>query len=313
MMADLNVCVGIDAGNYESKLAYSDGLGTRIIARLDGFDLNNLREESEVFFDEPVFSCVVAVPENIKINDYESSGFTNIKIISHQEALIYALDNDSKTVIYDFGDSAIRIYMIDNRKLIDNEIINDMSGKIIDIRFSEYLSERFKLDAEHEANRIKHELSEKEITLWHEIKIYREELERLIHFRVKTSARILERFCRIYHPEKIILTGGSIKIPEIFRVISELIDIKPEYRGNIIAEGASFKAKEIQKTSINEKNSVNIIARIREIKSGMIEIEDKLTRKQKDKLYSLFRQAEGMNDPGIILLMENLIREIKNA
>ncbi|MBQ9434289.1 MAG: hypothetical protein IJU26_08750 [Synergistaceae bacterium] len=45
----------------------------------------------------------------------------------------------------------------------------------------------------------------------------------------------------------------------------------------------------------------------------MLAIEDRLTCRQKDRVYALFRQAEGIHDSGIISLMENLIREIKNA
>ena len=45
----------------------------------------------------------------------------------------------------------------------------------------------------------------------------------------------------------------------------------------------------------------------------MIGLEEKLTRRQKDRVYAMFRQAEGINDTGIIALMENLIRDIRNA
>ena len=57
-MAGLNVCAGIDAGSSCSKLAYSDNLGTRILARSDGQDFMTLREEAEIFFDEPVFRAL---------------------------------------------------------------------------------------------------------------------------------------------------------------------------------------------------------------------------------------------------------------
>ncbi len=54
-------------------------------------------------------------------------------------------------------------------------------------------------------------------------------------------------------------------------------------------------------------------AKLRELRAGMLELEDKLTRRQKDRVYSLFRQAEGINDAGIITLMEGLICDIKNV
>ena len=47
---NVNVNVGIDAGSVCSKLAYSDKLGTRILADAEGFDAVLLREEAEIFF-----------------------------------------------------------------------------------------------------------------------------------------------------------------------------------------------------------------------------------------------------------------------
>ena len=54
-------------------------------------------------------------------------------------------------------------------------------------------------------------------------------------------------------------------------------------------------------------------ARLRELRAGMLELEERLTRRQKDRVYAMFRQAEGINDAGIIALMENMIREIRSA
>ena len=75
-MADLHVYVGIDAGTKTSKLAYSDNISTRIIASPEGFDINALREEAEIFFDEPVFSCVIAIPENFSRRQREDILFS---------------------------------------------------------------------------------------------------------------------------------------------------------------------------------------------------------------------------------------------
>lgn len=315
------MCAGIDAGSSESKLAYADELGTRIIARLEGFDLSSLREEAEAFFDEPVFSCVVAVSENftrvqrdnIKIRA-GACGFDNIEIISEHEAIILSLGDSGKTLVYDLGASGCRMFMIDGEELVESEIIDDVCGREFDRKFGEYLAERFRVESVNAMDiaRIRDALSEEVSCEWRETRIFREELERIIHFPVKRTARVLSRLERVHNPSRIILTGGGIKIPCVWNVLAESVRVKPEYRGNLIAEGAAFRAKVLRKGSRQTKKE-DTSARIRELRGGIIGLEEKLTRRQKDRVYAMFRQAEGISDAGVIALMENLIRDIRNA
>ena len=51
----------------------------------------------------------------------------------------------------------------------------------------------------------------------------------------------------------VILSGWSVKIPEVRHVVAEVLGMTPEYRGNLIAEGAAAKARELQKDSQREK------------------------------------------------------------
>ena len=313
-MADLNVCAGIDAGSYESKTAYTDELSTRIIARLDGFDLRALREEIEAYFDEPVFSCVAAYDSRVKT---EGTGFTDVNWLTQGEAVCLGLGSEGRHVVYDLGESACRMYAVDGGEVIEKVTVDDVCGRVITRNFAEYLCDRYGFDmkggnVEHESRRIKHTLSVEDFAVWHELKIYRYEFERLIHFPVKRTGRILQRLVKVYRPDGVILTGGSIKIPEVRRVLSELTGITTEYRENLIAEGAAARARELQKGSRHSENW-NTAGRLRELRAGMIELEEKLTRQQKDRVYALFRQAEGMNDEGIITLMEGLIRELRSV
>ena len=114
--------------------------------------------------------------------------------------------------------------------------------------------------------------------------------------------------------EKVIITGGSVKMPFVREILADVLGFVPEYRGNVIAEGAALRARDLQKGSRQAPSSRNDAgARIRELRAGIIGLEDKLTRKQKDRVYALFRQAEGINDAGVLNLIEGLIREIRNA
>ena len=311
-MDSLSVCAGIDAGSYESKLAYSDELSTRIIARLEGFNLRGLREECEAFFDEPVFSCVIAGNSAVRA---EGSGFSDVNVIAQSEAAILGLGREGRNIVYDLGASGCRIYALDSHEVCESVTVDDVCGNAFDAQFAEYLAERYGFDKVdlRDARRIKHELTNTEVTLWHERRIDRYELERIVHFPVKRTARVLQRLCRVYKPEGVILTGGSVKTPEVWNVLAQAAGITPEYRGNLFVEGAALKARELQKGSRPTGRKIDTAAKIRELRAGMLALEDKLTRRQKDRVYALFRQAEGINDAGIIALMEGLIREIKGA
>ena len=81
---------------------------------------------------------------------------------------------------------------------------------------------------------------------------------------------------------------------------------------DVIVKGVSLKAFSLTRQEAR-KNIADTASRMREIRAEILGIEDRLTRSQKDRLYVMFRQVEGMNDAGMITLMENLIREIRNA
>ncbi|MBQ9390437.1 MAG: hypothetical protein IJU07_09715, partial [Synergistaceae bacterium] len=92
-----------------------------------------------------------------------------------------------------------------------------------------------------------------------------------------------------------------------------LCDIFADADG-IIAKGAAMRALELTKQTQQQarKNLSDTASRMREIRTEILRIEDKLTRQQKDRLYVMFKQAEGINDYGAVTLMENLISEIRN-
>ena len=314
----MNVCVGIDAGSSCSKLAYSDNLGTRIIAGSDGFDFLALREEAEIFFDEPVFSCVIAVNDDTPSRQREnlrakavSSGFRDVEMIGGFEALSLGLGNEVRTLACDLGASSCRMTVIEGGEVLENAVV-DVGGDFLDKNFAEYLTERKlmkKTDDSilREAKRLKHILSENESRLWHNMEILREDFTRLAYFQILRASHTADRLRRVWKPERFVITGGGAKIPivqEIFKG-AEIVD-------NIIVKGASLKALMLTKQEAR-KNIADTVSRMRELRAEILRIEEGLTRSQKDRLYVLFRQAEGMNDSGIITLMENLIREIRNV
>ncbi|MBR0079285.1 MAG: Hsp70 family protein [Synergistaceae bacterium] len=328
-ITDLNVCVGIDYGSKTSKISYD----SEIISVNENFDALELREEAEIYFDEPVFSCVIAIPENFTYKQKDDtiflskkSGFKNVNIISKNEAINLYFNNfnyNGKILIYDFGASKSDILIFNDGEILGSEIIDDVSGNEFDKVFASWLSERFTLNLIDKkilidkAEQIKISLSDNEYVLWRDVKILREDFERLIYFTIKRASHVLQKFMRIYKPDNFILTGGCAKIPIVQRVLREFTKFSPEIIDNIIAKGASIKAAEISNLSDKNKNPerLNLNSKIRELRGKLIEIEDSLTRKQKDKLYLIFKQAENISvsDPEVLVLIENLISEIKDS
>ncbi|MBR1657703.1 MAG: hypothetical protein IJ697_04470 [Synergistaceae bacterium] len=321
MTGILNASTGIDAGSVSSKLAYADNLGTRIIAEAEGFDVLRLREEAEIFFDEPVFSCVIAVSEGLGSrrvdalkNSAMTAGFREIELMTSGEAMSLGLGNGARTLVYDFGASGSNFAVIEGGEILER-VTGDVSGGMFDKIFAEYLCERRllkKIDSHllSEARRIKHILSESKSRLWHNVEIFREDFERLIYFPVKRSLLTFKRLKRVWKPERFVLTGGCVKIPLVqeFFEGAEIID-------GLIVKGAALKALELTRRNRHEilKAVTDNSSKIRELRAEILGIEEGLTRRQKDKLYIMFRQAENANDAGILAIIGNMIREIQNA
>ncbi|MBR1486624.1 MAG: Hsp70 family protein, partial [Synergistaceae bacterium] len=318
-----SVSAGLDVGSHTSKIASDE----KIIAALPLCDFLKLREEAEIYFDEPVFSCVIAVSKSLSNRDKEvlifdakKSGFKHIELISHYDAILNSLDENenSKILVLDLGASKSEVIFFDNQKLIDSEIIEDVCGNEFDKIFSRWLSERFSLNLIKEkellaqAENFKLELSLKEKIIYRDVEIFREDFERLIYFSVKKLSHVAERFLSCYSPKRFILTGGCCEIPIVKKIFAEIF-ANLEINLNLIAQGAAKKAASLSSNRERAKR-FDSTAKFKEIRNEIITLEDMLTRKQKDRLYGFFRQIEAtaVNNPALIKLLENLMSDIKS-
>ena len=321
--ANLNVSVGIDIGSSYSKISSYD---EKIIAAMPGCDFLKLREEAELYFDEPVFSCVIAEGGGKRREDLifnaKKAGFKNIEIIHSHEAMENNFDNkNGKILVFDLGASKSEIIFFENSSVIDSEIIQDVCGNEFDKIFASWLSERFSLnlinkkDLLTQAEKFKQDLSFNEKISWRDVDILREDFERLIYFSLKRVSHTVERFLDCYAPKEFIITGGCSEIPAVKKIFSELFsnfNFNIEFNKNFIASGAAKKASSLSSSQEHTKRLDNA-AKLSQIRGALIELEDLLTRKQKDRLYSFFRHTEALslNNPALIKILENLISEIK--
>lgn len=319
-----DIYIAIDAGSYSAKIAGEN----KFIASVPGRDLLKIREESEIFFDEPIFSCVAALPGDFDRRQRENfifeakrAGFKNIEIISSHDAMLSGLDDKDREqtiLIYDFGFSKSEIIFFDGGEIIDSEIIKDVSGETFDKIFASWLSERFTLNLINEkelltrAENFKRELSSKDSMTWRGVEIGREDFERLIYFSVRRASHTAERFVNCYDPDKFIMTGGSCEIPVVKKIFRDLFP-KIIFDESLIVSGTAKKATSLS-SKREESKKLDNKAKLSEIRGALMTLEDLLTRKQKDRLYGLFRQIETLseNSPALIKLLENLVGEIRS-
>ncbi|MBQ9434287.1 MAG: hypothetical protein IJU26_08740 [Synergistaceae bacterium] len=77
----------------------------------------------------------------------------------------------------------------DGHEVIDRENSTDFCGKSIDQNFAEYVAERCRLSVRDSS--IASEI--RRINVWREVKIFRYELESLIHFAARGNTLRMER------------------------------------------------------------------------------------------------------------------------
>ena len=313
------ISIGIDAGNFKLKAAF---LNNKKIQVIESDNFLELREECEIFFDDFVTSCVIALPENYskRYNDEiafkaKTSGFENVNLITSIDAVILSVNSEGCVLVLDVGKTHSEALVINHNKL--QEKINfEINGDFFNRIFSEWLSARLLIEIIDEnflieSENLKISLSKSDFTEFRGVKIKRDDFERLIRFHVRKIMHTLKRLESQYNPEKIIFTGNSCKIPLILNTASIMLKKSPEYIENLIAKGTAIKNNSLFKNE-SVKNDANseIRNKIRNLRHDLISIEEILTRSQKDRLYNLFTNAESGNYE-IINILENLMLELK--
>lgn len=320
MQDSKQISIGIDYGNFKLKAAF---LNNKKIHIIESDNFLALREECEIFFDDFVNSCVMALPENYskRYKDEiafkaKTSGFENVNLITSIDAVILGIDFEGCVLVLDVGKTHSEALVINHKKLIE-KINFDINGDFFNRIFSEWLSARFLIEIIDEnllieSENLKISLSNSDFTEFRGVKITRDDFERLIRFHVRKIMHTLKRLESQYNPEKIIFTGNSCKIPLILNTASIMLKKSPEFIENLIANGTAVKNNSLFKNE-SLKNDANYDFRnkIRNLRHDLISIEEILTRSQKDRLYNLFTNAESENYE-IINILENLMFELKS-
>ncbi len=302
--------IAIDYGTKNLRAGFFDGHEIKFIT--SGKTLLEIREGSEIFFNEFVNSCVIAVPDEYsaeKLNAIKSTaneaGFENVKFITKTQAKIKFVNSNKTFLILDAGYLNSELEIISNSAVEKNLTLKNFSGNKFDNIFAKYLSLRLSNEInDNEAGALKRDLSEREIIKLNGRKVLREDFERLIRFEIFDVINFLNSNIRIYEPEKIFITGGLINIPIVKNLLYSELKIKPEFINNIILNGTSLLA------GVHDKNN-NAEARLKALEKDFMLIQELLTPSQNDRLYKIFTLAKDLKDAANLHALEELLNGIK--
>ena len=258
---------------------------------------------------------MIAVHKNLNfdesniISNARSAGFKDIKIIDEREAKISALNAlkiSGKILICEIENLQTEITIYENNKILENVINKNICENKFNEMFNEFLNLRFSRKISKEVSeQIRIILNDQEYFNYMSVRICREDFERLIYFKILELIHIIKRLIKIYNPDKFIITGEACKIPLIIKTFLSKINLNPEFIDDIILQGASKIAGNVNE-KIDPENKLN------ELRNEIIYIESYLNRHQKDRIYKIFKHVESNPEPEILKMFSDLIQDIKN-
>ena len=237
-----------------------------------------LREDAEAYLNEFVYSCVITVPacfnslrRNSVFNAAKEAGFSGeVKILNEPTAAALSVANEEgRYLVLDFGAGTADISVVEMESnvwhVLESVGTNDIGGYDFDVLLAEWIIERVGLykikendkDLEvwnlfrSQAEKVKIALSAYEryellpffamSEIFEPIMVEREDFNRLIRFHIRRIVNWVKMLWETYNPRKLLLVGGSSKIPLLRQMLEQEV-ISPEYFGYCIDESVAIGA-----------------------------------------------------------------------
>jgi molecular chaperone DnaK (HSP70) len=215
--------------------------------------LTLLREDAEAFLCEYVTSCVLAVPAHFSFPERaammrvaKTSGFSEVKIVNEPTAAALAVGGEGRFLVLDFGAGTVDVTVVEREgqvwQVIDSIGRGDLGGADLDVLLAEWLWSSVsgeKPDREDprwavllaEAEQMKITLSDALRAVWYppgglfpgepvSREVDREQLEALMQPPIAEVVGLVRKLWRRHAPEKLLLVGGSSRIPLLRRALS---------------------------------------------------------------------------------------------
>ena len=315
--------------------------------------LRALREDAEVFLGRFVSSCALAVPANfstlqreVMTRAAEAAGMTNVRLIDEPVAAALAFGREGRFLILDFGAITSDISIVENEggmwRILESVENSEIGGRDFDIALAEWLRERLKLGNTPEGNpcwrallleaeAIKIALSSCLTYDWKPpsldcrefpvVTIECEELERVTRFSIRRLLNMVRRLWEKHLPERLLLVGGSSRIPLVREIIEREI-VGPERltvcADESIAIGAALYAARQECPSPDavsggddHVDSSASDRRTRDLKMRLVPVENALTVAQKIRLHTMFDKLENLKDDVSAEILEGVVKDLE--
>ncbi|MDR1875912.1 MAG: Hsp70 family protein [Synergistaceae bacterium] len=217
--------------------------------------ISALREDAEAFMGVFVSSCVLAVPACFTFVQREAltraaaaAGLREVRIVNEPTAAALAFGREGRFLVLDFGAGTVDVSVVESEggvwQVLDSAGSASVGGYDFDLALAEWLRERLSLDPLPpedplwrvlvlEAETIKIALSTCRSHAWtpprlpgrdrSAFQVEREELERMVRFSIRRVVHIVHRLWSRYEPERLLLAGGSARIPLLREILEQEI------------------------------------------------------------------------------------------
>ncbi|MDR3333241.1 MAG: Hsp70 family protein [Synergistaceae bacterium] len=214
-----------------------------------------LREDAEAHLKTFVSSCVLAVPAHFSFPERgalaraaQQAGFERVRIVNEPTAAALTIGAEGLSLIIDFGAGTLDLSVVEGDRgvfqVVESQGRRDIGGMDIDrllaellcrragVPFSRYEDPRANLMM-REAEAIKISLSGASRVQWRIppgigtkdtlVDISRGDLERLIAPLMGEVVRMVDKMWRKYGPHRLLIVGGSGRIPMLRRMLTERV------------------------------------------------------------------------------------------
>ena len=254
--------------------------------------LSLMREDAEAFLKTFVSSCVLAVPAHFSFPERgalaktaQLAGFERVKIVNEPTAAALSVGIDGRFLVLDFGAGTLDISVVEGERgvfqVLESQGRSDIGGFDLDKRLCDWLWKKIgdsTLPVEEkknslmlsEAEAIKIGLSDAMRVSWtvpaglspdskKVVDIRREDFELLITPLLEEVLRMVERLWKRYEPSRLLLVGGSSRIPLLRQMLSRRV-YEPE-RLRMCPEEAVVVGTALYSSQGRERLLIDVLSR----------------------------------------------------
>lgn len=253
--------------------------------------LRLLREDAEAYLRRFVYSCVLAVPASFSFPERGAlaraarmAGFEKIRILNEPTAAALSLGESGRFLIVDFGAGTLDLSVVEAEagvfQVLESQGRRDIGGFDLDRRLAEYLCRQVNVPMSRvedprsalmlaEAESVKIALSSANHVTWHvpagllmgdrRLEISRRDFEYLIMRSIEEIVRMVERAWQRFAPQKLLLVGGSGRIPLLREMLAKRVR-EPE-RLRVCPEDAVVTGSALYANQGRERLLIDVLSR----------------------------------------------------